>query len=322
MILLTGATGFVGGHLVPCLRAKGFDVRSAVRTTPAEGAPSLDVVSVGDLTTLPSLREALRDVSVVVHLAGRVHASRRTTDSGAEFRRANVDATRHLAVQAAARGVRRFVFLSTIKVNGESTAGHSFSESDTPSPHDAYGISKLEAERALLEVASSTGLEVVILRPPLVYGPGVKANFLRLLWLVRRRIPLPFGNVHNRRSLVSVWNLCDLISVCCEHPAAAGETFLVSDQHDLSTPELIRALGDALGRPARLFACPLLLLRAPGRLLGRSDEVERLIGSLQVDSTKATEQLGWRPPVTVADGIARTCRWYLTATAPPRRGGD
>lgn len=320
MILLTGATGFVGSHLVPWLLAKGCDVRSAVREPTAEQVPGLEVLPVGDLTALPDLGGILRDVSVVVHLAGRVHALRRTTDIGGEFRRANVDATRNLALQAAAHGARRFVFLSTIKVNGESTDGHSFSELDPPSPQDAYGISKYEAEVALWDIAAATGLEVVILRPPLVYGPGVKANFRRLLWLVRHRVPLPFGGVHNSRSLVSVWNLCDLISLCCDHPAAAGETFLVSDQHDLSTPELIRALGNAMGRPARLFACPPSLLRAPGRVLGRTDEVERLVGSLQADSTKATQRLGWRPPVAVEEGIARTSRWYLNLAGQPNFG--
>lgn len=312
MILLTGATGFVGAHLLPALKSKGCLVRAAFRSPPGRLPSNVDEAIVKDLTRSPELLQALSGVDTVVHLAGRAHVLRETSvDVEAEFHRSNVEATRNVAEQAAAAGVRRLVFLSSIKVNGESTAGRSFTELDSPGPQDAYGRSKHQAELALWEIAAATGLEVVVIRPPLVYGPGVKANFLRLLRLVHAGIPLPFASVRNHRSLVGVGNLCDLICLCCTHPAAAGETFLVSDQHDLSTPELIQILARAMGRSARLFPFPALLLRTAGRAVGRSDLVERLVGSLQVDSSKATGLLGWRPTVDVEEGLARTARWYV-----------
>jgi nucleoside-diphosphate-sugar epimerase len=295
------------------LQGAGWTVRAAVRS---EGGPRLgdgvETVVVGDLADAPDLRAALTGIDAVIHLAGRAHVMRETAaDSEGAFQRANVAATRRLAEQAVGAGVRRFVFLSSVKVNGERTVEQPFTETDPPTPGDAYGRSKWAAEQALHGIAAVTGLEVAVIRPPLVYGPGVKANFLRLLRLVERGVPLPLGSVRNRRSLMGVWNLCDLVMACVTHPGAAGETFLASDQEDLSTPDLIRAVATALGRPARLVPFPVGLLRVAGRLLGQGDAVERLVGSLQVDSAKATRVLGWTPPVSIEEGLRRTVEWYL-----------
>jgi nucleoside-diphosphate-sugar epimerase len=310
-VLLTGATGFVGPHLIPVLQAQGWHVRSALRSGGASLPADVETGVVGDLADLPDLGQALDGAEAVIHLAGRAHVMRETAaDAGAAFHRANVDATRHLAGQAAAAGVRRFVFLSSVKVNGDRTTGRPFTETDDPAPEDAYGRSKWRAEQTLHEIGAATGLEVVVIRPPLVYGPGVKANFLRLLGLVERGVPLPFAGLHNRRSLVGVWNLCELIATAARHPAAVGETFLVSDQHDLSTPDLVRSIAAAMGRPARLFPFPTFVLRLGARLAGQGDVVERLVGSLQVNSAKATRLLGWLPMVSVEDGLRRTVEWY------------
>mgnify|MGYP001815232946 CR=1 FL=1 len=271
----------------------------------------------GDLSAGPSLTDGLRGVNAVVHLAGRAHVMHDTAvDPERAFHEANVAATRHLARQAAAAGVRRFVFVSSIKVNGERTARRPFTELDEAAPEDAYARSKWAAELALQEIAAGTGMEIAIVRPPLVYGPGVRANFLRLMRLVERGVPLPLSGVRNRRSLVSVWNLCDLLSLCARHPAAAGETFLVSDREDLSTPELVHALADGLGRRARLFPFPVAALRAAAGLLGRAEMLDRLVDSLQVDCDKAAGLLDWRPCVPVREGLRRTAAWYRSE-APP-----
>lgn len=312
-VLATGATGFVGTHLVAALLAAGWEVRAALRSQSAQPLGGCEMVLVGDLAMLPDARDALAGIDAVVHLAGRAHVLRKpAADAEAAFHRANVDATRHLAQQAAAAGVRRFVFLSSVKVNGERTFDAPFTETDAPAPEDAYGRSKWAAEQALHEIGAATGLEVVVIRPPLVYGPGVKANFLRLLRLVERGVPLPLAGVHNRRSLVGVWNLCDLIATAARHPAAAGETFLVSDQHDLSTPDLVRAIAAAIGRPARLLSFPTAVLRLAARAAGQGAAAERLIGSLQVDSAKATQLLGWMPAVPVHEGLEQTVKWYVS----------
>jgi nucleoside-diphosphate-sugar epimerase len=312
-LLLTGATGFVGSQLVHGLRGAGWVVRASLRSGGVALPDGVEPVVVGDLAAAPDLRGALAGVEAVVHLAGRAHVMRETA-SGAEaaFRGANVDATRHLALQAAAAGVRRLVFLSSVKVNGERTGDRPFTEADAPAPADAYGRSKWAAERALREVASDSGLEAVVIRPPLVYGPGVKANFLRLLRLVERGVPLPLASVRNRRSLVSVWNLCDLITLVASHPAAAGRTFLVSDRHDLSTPGLVRAIAAAMGRPARLYRFPVAILRAAARAVGQRAAVDRLLDSLQVDPGEAERRLGWVPKVGVEEGLRRTVAWYAS----------
>ncbi|MGA7981018.1 MAG: SDR family oxidoreductase [Chromatiaceae bacterium] len=311
-ILVTGANGFVGRPLCVLLTELGHSVVAAVRCKDVGVAAGTDVFLTGDLSAAPDLSGVLTGIDAVVHLAGRAHVVRDTSsDPEAAFRRVNVDATRNLAQQSVRAGVRRFVYLSSIKVNGERTTGRPFTEADDPAPEDAYGRSKWAAERELWGIARATGLEVVVIRPPLVYGSGVKGNFFRLLKLVNKGIPLPLASVQNRRSLVSVWNLCDLIGSCVSHDAAAGETFLVSDQQDLSTPELIRTLSEVLGKRPRLFPLAPALIRRAGRLLGRDDTVARLLDSLQVDSGKATLLLGWKPAVSVEEGLRRTAAWYL-----------
>lgn len=250
---------------------------------------------------------ALSGVSTVVHAAARVHVmSDSSADPLAEFRRVNVDGTLNLASQAAAAGVKRFVFVSSVKVNGEQTlAGQPFSEADVGAPQDAYGQSKHEAEMGLRALASDTGMEVVIIRPPLVYGPGVKANFAALMRAVQRGWPLPLGAVHNQRSLVALDNLVDLIVTCLDHPAAANQTFLVSDGQDLSTAQLVQGMAQAAGVSARLLPVPVWALQAGAGLLGTGAAVQRLCGNLQVDISKARSLLGWVPPVTVAEGLRR-----------------
>jgi nucleoside-diphosphate-sugar epimerase len=304
-VLVTGATGFVGGQLIEALVSRGeHAVRAVVRGARGGLPQSVDCMRVSDLAGDESFGELLRDVDVVVHLAARVHVmDDHAEDPVAEYRRINVEATERLAKEAAQAGIRRFIFLSSIKVNGEGGQG-SYSETDEPAPTDPYGVSKWEAEQRLAEVAAETGMEVLIIRPPLVYGPGVGANFAALIKVVRKRVPLPFGAVKNRRSFVSVFNLIDLICLCLYHPAAANDTFLVSDGMDLSTADLLRRIGAALGRPARLFNIPPRVLMAGAVLLGRRGQADRLLGSLEIDISKTRKLLGWRPPLTVSEGLA------------------
>lgn len=246
-------------------------------------------------------------ISTIIHLAARVHVMHDTAaDPLAAFREVNVDTTLQLASQAAAAGVRRFVFVSSVKVNGESTAiGRAFAETDAPAPQDAYALSKWEAEQGLRQIAASTGMEVVIIRPPLVYGPGVKANFAALMRAVQRGVPLPLGAVRNLRSLVGLDNLVDFIITCAHHPAAANQTFLVSDGADISTPDLVRAMARAAARPARLLSVPVGVLASLASLLGKRAAVDRLCSSLQLDISKAHELLQWTPPVTLEEGLRR-----------------
>lgn len=310
MILVTGASGFVGSALLRRLAADGPDVRAVYRSARTQPPAGVQQVLVGDLGPELDWRAALESVVVVVHAAARVHVMRDTAaDPLDEFRRTNVAGTLNLARQAAAAGVRRFVFISSVKVHGESTLpGHPFSERDAPAPQDAYGQSKLEAEQGLLSMAQATGMELVIVRPPLVYGPGVRANFQSLMRAVAKGLPLPLAALDNRRSLVGLDNLVDLIVTCVDHPAAANQTFLVSDGEDLSTPGLIRGLAQAMGRSPRLFRLPLWMLWIPATLLGRRATLERVCGSLQVDISKARTTLGWRPPVSVREGLAQVAR--------------
>lgn len=303
-MLITGANGFVGSALAHMLRKdRLFDVTGAVRTV-ANARPGAPHFIVGDVDGNTRWEGALAGVQTVVHLAARVHVMHETaSDPLAMFRSVNVEGSRTLALQAAQAGVKRLIFLSSIKVNGESGM---FSERDAPRPVDAYGVSKFEAEAALGEVAATTGLELVIVRPPLVYGPGVKANFRMLLNLVRRGLPLPLGAVHNKRSFVAVQNLAHFIARCAEHPSAANETFLISDGDDLSTPELIRRMARAMGKPARLLPVPVRLLNAGARLTGQTAAVDRLLGSLQLDIGKARDQLGWTPPMSVDEALRAT----------------
>jgi nucleoside-diphosphate-sugar epimerase len=311
-LLVTGANGFIGRALCKKMLADGWQVRVAVRGATQMTALSSRVegMQVGDIGPDTDWSKALNGVDAVVHLAARVHVmDDSASDSLVAFRWVNVKGTERLAQQAVAANVRRFFFMSSVKANGEERA-QPYTERDMPMPLDPYGISKWEAEQKLHKVAKETGMELVVLRPPLVYGPGVKANFLRLLKVVDRGIPLPFANVNNLRSLIYLENLLDALVACITHPKAAGQTFLVSDNMDLSTPELIRLMVEAMGRKARLFSFPPRMLKIIGKITGRSSEIHRLIESLCVDSSKIRTMLGWNPPYTPEEGIRKTVLWY------------
>lgn len=307
-VLVTGADGFVGRALCEALVAAGRGARRAVRRL---DHASTGAVAVGDIGPDTNWNAALDGVSCIVHLAARTHVLRETAaDALAAYRRINVAGTERLARAAAARGTRRLVFLSSVKVNGEGTGERPYTEEDAPRPEDAYGISKTEAERALAGIASETGLEITVLRPPLVYGPGVKGNFLRMLGLVARGVPLPLGAIDNRRSFIYLGNLVDAIVQALDVPRAAGRTYLAADGEDLSTPALVRAMAAALGAKPRLVPFPLALLKVAASLAGRGAELARLAGSLQVDSSRIRHELGWQPPYTVSQGLERTAKWY------------
>jgi nucleoside-diphosphate-sugar epimerase len=308
-ILVTGATGFVGSALVRRLLA---DCRSVIAVSRSDVAPDkfaekVRWCGVDAIDAETDWMSILGGCDTVVHLAARVHVMNEISlDPLAEFRRVNVAGTERLARQAAMSGVRRFIFLSSIKVNGEETMpGVPFRPDDTPNPADAYGMSKLEAEKALCRVAADTGLEIVIIRPPLIHGLGVKGNLQTMMRWLARGVPLPFSSLDNRRSLVGLDNLCDLIAVCLNHPAAKGETFLVSDGTDLSTAELLRMTGDAMGRPARLFPIPTSWLVGMAAFVGKMDLARRLCSNLQVDISKTRQLLGWEPVLDIETGLGR-----------------
>lgn len=299
-VLITGSSGFIGQSVSSELELRGEQV---VRVVRKERPNSLVV---GDIGPNTCWREGLSLCEAVIHLAARVHVlDDKSSDPLEEFRRVNVAGTANLARQAAAAGVRRFVFLSSIKVNGESTeAGGAFTAADTPTPKDPYGVSKHEAEEVLHQIADDTGMEVVIIRPPLVYGPGVKANFESMMSWLARGVPLPLAAVtENRRSLVALDNLVDLIVTCLNHTAAANQTFLVSDGEDLSTVELLKRMGAAMGKPARLFYVTPALLKLGATLFNKPGIYQRLCGSLQLDIAKTRQLLGWTPPVSVDEGL-------------------
>ncbi|MGQ0537432.1 MAG: UDP-glucose 4-epimerase family protein [Gemmatimonadaceae bacterium] len=300
---MTGAAGFVGSALITRLIASGtHTVRAVVRSESRALPPNIER-AVRDVGPQTDWVPVVRGIDTVVHLAARVHKMRDTaSDPLAEFRYVNTSGTLNLARHAVAANVRRFVFLSSIKVNGETG---SFREADAAAPADAYGLSKYEAEQGLKAIAAETGMAAVIIRSPLVYGPGVQANLRALMRAIALGIPLPLGAVDNRRSLVALDNLVDLIVTCMEHPAAANETFFVSDGEDLSTPQLIRRLARAMGRPARLIPVPPAALTIGATLLGKSAVAQRLLGSLQVDISKTRQLLGWSPPVNVDEGLTR-----------------
>lgn len=312
--MLTGATGFVGQFLLArLLSIPDVSPVAVVRKLPAVRHPRVIYVEVSDIGPTSEWANVRAQTDVVIHAAARVHVlHKRSSDNElAAIRRINVDGTANLARQAAAGGAKRFIFISSIKVNGDSTApGRPFSADDAPNPSDAYGVSKFEAERKLHQVASHTGMEVVIIRPPLIYGPGVKANFLSLMKWIDRGLPMPFGSINNRRSLVAADNLTDLILTCIDHPLASNQTFLVSDGEDLSTPDLLRRLADALGREARLVNCPKGLVSLAAVLLGRPEIAQRLCGSLQIDMTKTVKMLGFAPSITTQQGLQNTARYY------------
>lgn len=311
-ILVTGVNGFVGRSLCLQLTQRGFSVRGALRCCSSEELDLPDKIVIGDIGSDTRWEEALRGVDCVIHLAARVHVmSDAAADPLAAFRQVNRDGTVCLAEQAALSGVRRFIYLSSIKVNGEETKGSPYTAADLCRPADPYAVSKCEAEQALWELSRNTGMEVVIVRPPLVYGPGVKANFYKMMRVLARGIPLPLGAINNKRSLVAMDNLVDLVITCVRHHAAANQVFLAGDGEDLSTTELLRRLGAALGRPARLLPVPQRVLEFALKMAGKGDMAQRLCGSLQVDISKAKDVLGWCPPVRVDKGVWRAAEWYL-----------
>lgn len=305
--LVTGAGGFVGRPLSAELLVRGHVLRAASRSA-ISPSDDFEQVSTGLVDGSTDWSAMLGQVDVVIHLVARVHVMQdRAADPLTQFRQVNVAGTLNLARQAAEAGVKRLVFLSSVKVNGESTRpGQAFGEDDPPAPQDAYGTSKHEAELGLRQLALESTMEVVIIRPPLVYGPGVKANFLALMRAVLRGWPLPLGAVHNQRSLVSLDNLLDFILVCSTHPEAANQTFLVSDGRDVSTPDLVRGLAGAAGVPARLLSVPVGLLQAAAALAGKQAAVQRLCENLQLDTAKARRLLDWTPPVSFDEGLRRT----------------
>lgn len=310
--LVTGATGFVGRFLCTRLLADGFRVRGTLLASekPAALIYGVEPVTVKPLAADTPWTHSLAGVDVIIHLAARVHIMNDTSaDPLSEFRKVNVDGTAQLAREAAKAGVKRFIFISSIKVNGEESS-RSYTTESPAAPSDPYGISKWEAEKALRKIEAETGLEVVVVRPTLVYGPGVKANFLNMMNIITKGIPLPLASITNKRSLIYVGNLVDALAICASHPAAAGNTYLVSDGEDVSTPELIRRTAKALELPARLFPVPVSLMRAAGKLTGKCGAVNRLTGSLTVDSSKIRQELGWNPPFTMEEGLAETARWF------------
>jgi len=314
LFFVTGATGFVGRFLCERLIADGYLVRATLlptenRTALLTGVEPAVVQSLGSDTDWST---ALEGVDTVIHLAARVHIMNdHATDPLTAFRKVNVEGTVRLAVEAARCGVKRLLFVSSIKVNGEETEVP-YTEESPAQPTDPYGISKWEAEIALRQIEAETGLQVVIVRPTLVYGSGVKANFLNMMKIISRGIPLPLASINNKRSLIYVGNLVDALTICAKKPKAAGQTYLVSDGEDVSTPELIRRTAVALGVPARLLPFPVSLMRLAGKLTGKSDAVNRLAGSLTVDSLKIRRELGWQPPFTMEQGLAETADWFMS----------
>lgn len=317
-VLLTGANGFVGRGLLERMSALvDLELVAAVRRQVSAFPERVTSQVIAGLEADTDWRKLLGGVEVVIHSAARVHVMHDTSsDPLTEFRRVNVDGTLNLARQAAAAGAHRFIFISSIKVNGEGTPlGVPYLADAQPAPADPYGISKMEAEQGLCALATETGMEVVIIRPVLVYGPGVKANFLSMMGWLHKGVPLPFGAIHNRRSLVALDNLVDLIVTCLDHPAAANQTFLVSDGEDLSTSELLRRMGAALGKPARLLPVPSGLLEAGAAMLGKKALSQRLCGSLQVDIGKTRELLNWTPPLSVDEALLSTAKHFLEQQA-------
>lgn len=311
-LLITGASGFVGKALCVEAAARGFSVRSAFRTF-SDFPKSNECVVVGDIDDSTNWSDALRGCDVVVHLAARAHVMNETSlDSLTEFRQVNVEGTLNLARQAVDLGLRRFIYISSIGVNGAETFGAPFGLMDKPVPHSHYAVSKYEAELGLQKIAVETGIEIVTIRPPIVYGPNAPGNFGSLMRLLHRGLPLPMGAVtQNRRSLVALDNLVDLILTCVLHPKAANQTFLVSDGEDISTTELLKRMGRAMNRKVRLLPVPVSLLSFSASFFGKRNMAQSLLGSLQVDITKTREVLHWNPPVSMDEGLRRAVerRW-------------
>lgn len=305
-VLLTGSNGFVGRHLINFLSENDINFVGVLRALPTSKADNM--IPIGDINSSTDWSDVLKERQVIIHMAARAHIMKdKAVDPLIEYREVNTAGTLNLARQAAVAGVKRFIFISSIKVNGETTTSlPAYIETDEPAPQDPYGISKMEAETGLRKIANETGMEVVIIRSPLVYGPGVKANFYNLMKLANTCVPLPFGAIHNARSMVYVGNLVDFVVKCIDHPAAGNQTFLLSDGRDLSLAELLSLLRSSMKKPARLVSIPALLFRIAGLITGKSTLVDRLVGSLQVDTSKACELLDWQPPYTVEQGIEAT----------------
>ena len=311
-ILVTGATGFIGTQLSETLAKSGHQVRNTARSIAPNRSTTRELITC-DLESANSLDHLTTGCDAIVHLAGRAHVmSDNPATSESLYLSANVDVTKKLAQSAARTGVKRMILMSSVKVNGESTTiDVPFTAQDTPNPQDPYGRSKAQAEQALWNVTSASELEGVVIRPPLVYGPGVRANFASLIGIVNRGIPLPLGSIQNRRSFVSLDNLVDLISTTVQSPNAAGNTFLVSDGHDLSTPELVRSIASALDQSPKLFPFPSALLKLAATATGKRSAYDRLCGSLTVDIALTKQKLSWTPPITVQDSMQRTVDAFI-----------
>jgi nucleoside-diphosphate-sugar epimerase len=322
-VLITGANGFVGRACCQGLLARGWRVRAAIRSGRWSGPPAaLEMVGIDTLGAETDWSAALEGVTHVVHLAGRAHVLRDESPGSVDrFMEVNVAGTERLARMAAQQGVKRLVYLSSVKVHGEGRVVP-YREEDPPAPQGPYAVSKWRAEQVLCSIAGETGLPVVVVRPPLIYGPEVRANFFSLLRLVQRGIPLPLAMVSNRRSLIYVGNLVDAVAACLTHPRAVGEAYLVRDREDVSTPELMGRIAVAMNKPLRLFAFPLTILGCLARLVGQGAAFERLSGSLSVDMRKVRTQLGWSPPITMEAGLAETVRWFQGLRLPKRGIGE
>jgi len=310
-VLLTGASGFIGKRTVfKLLKNKDISLRVGVRSSLNEFPKDVIIKQIKTIDKLTDWKMLLDGADLVLHLAARVHiVNKKKHHSLKEFRKVNVEGTLNLARQAAIAGVSRFVFMSSIKVNGDSTLPNQiFSADDIPNPIDTYAISKFEAEQGLRKIEAQTGMEVVIVRPPLVYGPGVKANFAAMIKWVRRGVPLPLGAINNSRSLVALDNLIDLLVILMSHPAAAGQTFLVSDGEDISTRKLLKLTAKAMNKKILLFPVPIIILRLAGILFNKSDEIKRLCESLKIDINKTRSLLGWTPRLTFYQVLKKTVK--------------
>jgi|LakMenE18May11ns_1017448.scaffolds.fasta_scaffold9727534_1 nucleoside-diphosphate-sugar epimerase len=315
-ICVTGASGFIGKELCVQLLKEQYNVVATVRNTKLlslSEQKNLKIREVANIDINSNWSEIFSGINCVIHCAARVHVMKESEeDALSSYRRVNVDGTRNLAEQAFSAGVKRLIFLSSIKVNGENTNRSCFKHTDIPSPTDAYSISKWEAEQALQKISKQTGLEVVIVRVPLVYGKEVKGNFLHLLNIVAKGIPLPFSKVKNQRSFLGLDNLIAFLIYCIDHPKASGQTFLLSDGEDISTRDLIKKIADNMQKPSRIFSVPIFFLRFLGKVLGKSSEMNRVIDSLQIDSSFTFKFLGWKPATSINEGLYKTVQWYLS----------
>ncbi|HWQ43495.1 MAG TPA: NAD-dependent epimerase/dehydratase family protein [Desulfosporosinus sp.] len=317
-ILVTGATGFIGKYLCKILLENGWRVRGTFLSHKSSDAliPGVEAYATERLGPQTDWSYPLKGIDVVIHLAARVHVMTETaSDPMAEFRKANTAGTLCLANQAAKAGVKRFVFLSTIGVNGADSGKTSYMESDVPHPHNFYSVSKHEAELALSKVSIQTGMDFTVIRAPIVYGPGNPGNFLNLLKILQKGIPLPFASISNRRSLIYVGNLVDALALCAVHPAAAGKIYLLSDGEDISTSTLIMRTAEALRVKGRTFPLPADFMRFAGKLIGKSGAINQLLGSLVVDSSKIRNELGWKPPFTMDEGLRMTAAWFRSSNS-------